>query len=92
MHLNPVPHRSLCQAIHSISKILLIQVRGYCIYGLSSVPYALYDGGFNTIGSWARKYTFDTGNEADINHLRNRSLIDPQFEISVDTADCKSMV
>jgi len=24
-------------------------------YGLSRVPYALYDGGFNTPGSWARK-------------------------------------
>ncbi|MEE4115200.1 MAG: T9SS type A sorting domain-containing protein [Marinilabiliaceae bacterium] len=59
-------------------------------YGLSSVPYALYDGGFNTPGSWARKYTFDTGYEADINHLRNRSLIDPLFEISVDTAESKT--
>ncbi len=52
-------------------------------YGLSRVPYALYDGGFNTPGSWASKYTFETGDKADINDLRNRSLVDPYFQIAL---------
>lgn len=53
-------------------------------YSLVRNPYTIFDGGVGT--DYSTRYDWSqTIAEADINDLRNRSLVDPVFDIKIDT-------